>query len=171
MSRISLVSALLLAAACGSDETAPAEDHTPETYSVIVNDSTQTEPYVLTVGQPTRVRIKFFNHAGDDLISERIGLPILLDQPVPGQKPPVLFSLLILAALVMAVVVVITFLLRTAMLALLVGLAPLALTCHATPYTEGLAYTWWRAVGALPIETTASARMIRGKAISTSMTR
>ena len=67
VSRLSLVAALLLAAACGSDETAPTEDHTPATYSLLVNDSAQTAPYVLTAGEPSRVRIKFFNAAGEDL--------------------------------------------------------------------------------------------------------
>jgi hypothetical protein len=72
----------------------------------------------------------------------------ILDQPANNQMPPILFSLLILAALVMAIVVLVTFILRTALLVLLLGVAPLALTCHATPQTEGLAYTWWRAVAA-----------------------
>jgi hypothetical protein len=72
----------------------------------------------------------------------------ILNQPASPNMPPVLFSLLILAALVMGIVVLVTFILRTALLVLLLGIAPLALTCHATPQTEGLAYTWWRAVAA-----------------------
>ncbi len=67
VSRFSLAGALLLAAACGSDETAPVEDHTPASYNLIVNDVPQTSPYVLTAGQTSRVQIKFFNAAGDDL--------------------------------------------------------------------------------------------------------
>lgn len=59
-----------------------------------------------------------------------------------------LLTLLELAVLVAVIVVVIMFLLRVAALVLLVGVAPLALVCHALPQTEGLAYTWWRAVGA-----------------------
>jgi hypothetical protein len=62
--------------------------------------------------------------------------------------PPTLFSLLIWAALVMAIVVVIMFVLRAAFLVLLIGIAPLGLMCHATPQTEELAYTWWRALAA-----------------------
>ncbi|HSJ76845.1 MAG TPA: hypothetical protein VK899_11830 [Gemmatimonadales bacterium] len=65
VSRMSLAGALLLAA-CGGDETAPVEDHTPATYNLIVNDVPQTSPYALTAGQ-SRVQIKFFNAAGDDL--------------------------------------------------------------------------------------------------------
>ena len=67
VSRISLAGALLLAAACGSDETAPVEDHTPATYNLIVNDVPQNSPYVLPSGQTSRVQVKFFNGAGDDL--------------------------------------------------------------------------------------------------------
>jgi hypothetical protein len=73
----------------------------------------------------------------------------MLGQPTnTTSMPPILFSLLILAALVMAIVVVMTFVLRIAMLVLLIGVAPLALMCHATPQTEGLAYAWWRAIAA-----------------------
>src|SRR5215203_2541439 len=67
VTRLSLVGALLLAAGCGGDETAPTEDHTPATYNLIVDDAPQTAPYVLTAGQTTRVQIKFFNAAGEDL--------------------------------------------------------------------------------------------------------
>ncbi len=67
VSRIALAGALLLAAACGGDETAPVEDHTPATYNLIVNDVPQNSPYVLPSGQTSRVQVKFFNAAGDDL--------------------------------------------------------------------------------------------------------
>ncbi|WP_344132946.1 hypothetical protein [Luedemannella flava] len=72
----------------------------------------------------------------------------MLDQPPGNTVPSILFSLLVLAVLVMAIVVVMTFLVRIALLVMLIGVAPLALMCHATPQTEGLAYTWWRAFGA-----------------------
>jgi hypothetical protein len=85
---------------------------------------------------------------GVDGASAAMAITEILNQPVSGSLPPILFSLLILAAVVMAIVVVITFILRTAFLVLLVGVAPLALTCHATPQTEGLAYAWWRALAA-----------------------
>jgi hypothetical protein len=57
-------------------------------------------------------------------------------------------SLLGLAMLVMAIVVVITFIVRVGLLVVLIGVAPLALLCHALPQTEGLAQTWWRAFAA-----------------------
>jgi hypothetical protein len=65
-----------------------------------------------------------------------------------GQGTSFLLSLLAIAVLVMALVVVITFIGRIALLVLLIGVAPLALVCHATPQTEGLAYAWWRALAA-----------------------
>jgi hypothetical protein len=59
-----------------------------------------------------------------------------------------LLTLLILGVLVMAIVVVFMFVFRVAAFAILIGLAPLALLCHASPLTEQVAFTWWRAVGA-----------------------
>ncbi|WP_249039881.1 conjugal transfer protein TrbL family protein [Salinispora arenicola] len=63
------------------------------------------------------------------------------------QGTNVLMSLLVIAVIVMILLVVLTFVLRVAMLVLLLGIAPLALACHATPYTEGIAFAWWRAFG------------------------
>jgi hypothetical protein len=59
-----------------------------------------------------------------------------------------LLTLLVLGVLAMAVVVVFTFVLRIVFLAVLIGSAPLALICHASPHTEPLAFLWWRAGGA-----------------------
>jgi hypothetical protein len=56
-----------LLAACGGDETTGTEDHTPESYEVLINGVTATPPYIFTVGQTSRVQLKFFNAAGDDL--------------------------------------------------------------------------------------------------------
>jgi hypothetical protein len=58
-----------------------------------------------------------------------------------------LLTLLMLGVLAMAVVVVFMFVFRVAAFAILIGLAPLALLCHASPLTEQVAFTWWRAVG------------------------
>jgi hypothetical protein len=60
---------LALATGCGggSDSTAPAADHTPTTYSLIVNGIPKTAPYTLTTKQQVTVQIKFFNAAGEDL--------------------------------------------------------------------------------------------------------
>ena len=56
-----------LVAGCGSDETAPAPDHTPTSYNLIINNVPVTEPYSLAAGQTSHIRIKFFNAAGEDL--------------------------------------------------------------------------------------------------------
>ncbi|HZN71408.1 MAG TPA: conjugal transfer protein TrbL family protein [Micromonosporaceae bacterium] len=59
-----------------------------------------------------------------------------------------LLTLLVIAVIVMCLVLEITFVMRLAALIILFGIAPVALMCHASPYTEGIAQTWWRAVGA-----------------------
>jgi hypothetical protein len=48
---------------------------------------------------------------------------------------------------VLAVVLLATYVIRLAVLVVLVVGAPLALVCHALPQTEGLARLWWRAFG------------------------
>ncbi|MDI6101199.1 hypothetical protein QLQ12_21530 [Actinoplanes sp. NEAU-A12] len=72
----------------------------------------------------------------------------ILIQPLNGGNVNILLVLLVIAALVLALAVSIIFVMRVALLVALTGFAPLALICHATPQTEGLAYTWWRAFGA-----------------------
>jgi len=57
--------------------------------------------------------------------------------------------LLGLVAAVLAVVLLATYVIRVALLVLLVAAAPLALICHAVPQSEGLARLWWRAVAGL----------------------
>ncbi|WP_244295206.1 hypothetical protein, partial [Micromonospora orduensis] len=59
-----------------------------------------------------------------------------------------LMVLLAVAVVVMCLLVEFTFILRLAALVILVGLAPAALICHASPLTEGIAHTWWRAFAA-----------------------
>jgi hypothetical protein len=57
----------LLAAACGGDETQAADDHTPVSYSVFFDGIAASAPYTLAVGQTVRVRLQFFNAAGENL--------------------------------------------------------------------------------------------------------
>jgi hypothetical protein len=57
--------------------------------------------------------------------------------------------LLGLVAAVLAVVLLATYVIRVALLVLLVAAAPLALVCHALPQTEGTARLWWRATAGL----------------------
>jgi hypothetical protein len=54
--------------ACGGDEpSGTGEDHTPVSYTVLV-DSVETDaPFSLQAGQTYRVQLKFFNAAGDNL--------------------------------------------------------------------------------------------------------
>ncbi|MET8529153.1 hypothetical protein [Micromonospora sp. NPDC005172] len=59
-----------------------------------------------------------------------------------------LMVLLAVAVVVMCLLVEFTFILRLAALVILVGVAPAALICHASPLTEGIAHTWWRAFAA-----------------------
>ena len=54
-------------AACSDNEAPPAEDHTPVSYNLLVDDVAVTAPYTLPSGQTVRVRIKFFNAAQEDL--------------------------------------------------------------------------------------------------------
>jgi hypothetical protein len=49
---------------------------------------------------------------------------------------------------ILALVVVATYVIRVAMVVVLVAGAPLLLSCHALPQTEGLARGWWRGMAA-----------------------
>ncbi len=73
-------------------------------------------------------------------------------------------SFLVLMGLVVAVLallLVATYLIRVALLVVLVVAGPLALACHALPYTEGAAQLWWRAlVGALATQVSQSLVLI-----------
>ncbi|MEJ3741816.1 conjugal transfer protein TrbL family protein [Actinomycetes bacterium KLBMP 9797] len=51
---------------------------------------------------------------------------------------------LILAGL--TAMLLVTWLVRIGVLIVLVGIAPVALACHATPYTDGAARLWWRSI-------------------------
>jgi hypothetical protein len=65
---LGIASALLFAVACGNDETAPpADDHTPVSYTVFIDDIQATAPYTFVQGQTARVRLKFLNAASEDL--------------------------------------------------------------------------------------------------------
>jgi hypothetical protein len=54
---------------------------------------------------------------------------------------------------VLAIVVLATYVVRLALVVLLVVAAPICLVCHALPQTEGLAQLWWRAfLGTLAVQ-------------------
>jgi hypothetical protein len=53
-----------------------------------------------------------------------------------------------LVVAVLGVVLLATYIIRVSMVVVLVAAAPVALSCHALPQTEGLAQLWWRAFAA-----------------------
>ena len=62
---------------------------------------------------------------------------------------------------VLAIVVLATYIVRLAIVILLVVAAPICLVCHALPQTEGLAKLWWRAFfGALAVQVAQSLVLI-----------
>jgi hypothetical protein len=66
--RIAAAAGILGLAACGDSETAPAaDDHTPVSYTILLDDTGATAPYTLTEGRTVRIRIKFLNAASEDL--------------------------------------------------------------------------------------------------------
>ena len=68
MAIAAVASAILGLAACGDSETAPAaDDHTPVSYTVLLDGTAVTAPYTLTEGQTVRVRLEFLNAAGENL--------------------------------------------------------------------------------------------------------
>ena len=71
----------------------------------------------------------------------------------------VFLALIGLVAAALLLVLLATHIFCTAVLVLLVFIAPLALACHALPHTEGIAQAWWRLTGALlavPVAQTAT---------------
>jgi hypothetical protein len=71
----------------------------------------------------------------------------VLETMVDEQAEANVLMLMLLAVLmVMAIIVIVTFIIRMVVLVALVAAAPLALLCHATPYTEQVAFLWWRAL-------------------------
>jgi hypothetical protein len=56
-----------LLSACGSDEKAAPPDHTPTTYSLIINSVSKEAPYSVQASHQVLVQIKFFNAEGEDL--------------------------------------------------------------------------------------------------------
>ncbi|MEU7616582.1 hypothetical protein AB0B27_10840 [Micromonospora rifamycinica] len=67
----------------------------------------------------------------------------ITDDALQGQG--FLMVLLVIAVVVMCLLLEFTFVLRLAALVILLGIAPAALICHASPLTEGVAQLWWRA--------------------------
>ncbi|MGH3739477.1 MAG: hypothetical protein ACRDT6_28335, partial [Micromonosporaceae bacterium] len=83
---------------------------------------------------------------GVDPATASAAIKEITDKAMRGEA--FLHTILSLGLVVMAIIVVITFILRVMLMVALIGLAPLALACHALPQTEQLAYTWWRSLAA-----------------------
>jgi hypothetical protein len=64
---LSLAVLTVIGAGCGSDETQATDDHTPVSYSVLINNIGASAPYTFTLGQTVVVRLKLFNAAQEDL--------------------------------------------------------------------------------------------------------
>jgi hypothetical protein len=60
-------STIMLAVACNSDETQAAEDHTPASYTVLIDSVPTSPPFSFTQGQTVTVQLKFLNAANEDL--------------------------------------------------------------------------------------------------------
>ncbi|WP_194892109.1 hypothetical protein, partial [Catenulispora pinisilvae] len=73
----------------------------------------------------------------------------------------IFLAILGLVAAVMAVVLLVTYMVRVALMVLLAAAAPAALACHALPQTDPLARLWWRAViGTLAVQVAQSLTLI-----------
>jgi hypothetical protein len=57
----------VLAACSGDESPAGTEDHTPATYSVLVNGTEMQPPLTFGAGQTATVQLKFFNAEDEDL--------------------------------------------------------------------------------------------------------
>ena len=65
----------------------------------------------------------------------------------------IFLALLGLGAVAMALAVVLTYIVRVALIVILAVAAPIALACHALPQTDALARLWWRAtLGCLAVQ-------------------
>ncbi|MFC5830624.1 conjugal transfer protein TrbL family protein [Nonomuraea insulae] len=85
---------------------------------------------------------------GEDFDRQRAATT-LRSMLLPNSAMTAFYNLLAMAGIILLILLLITFIKRAALVILLVVAAPLALACHALPYTEGLARFWWRAFGGL----------------------
>ncbi|WP_432830888.1 conjugal transfer protein TrbL family protein [Dactylosporangium sp. CA-092794] len=66
-------------------------------------------------------------------------------------NPPSQFLVVVIGLIIAALtgMLLVTWIVRLGMLIVLVGISPLALACHATPYTDPVARLWWRSMLAI----------------------
>jgi hypothetical protein len=86
-------------------------------------------------------------------------LRAMLLEPLSGGG--IFLTLMGLVCAVLAVVLLAGYVIRVALVVLLVAVAPLALTAHASPHTDGLGRLWWRAIlGCLAVQVGQSLTLI-----------
>jgi hypothetical protein len=64
---VSLLAAGVLISGCGSTTETPADDHDPASYTLLVGGTELSQPYTIPANQTTRIRVKFYNAANEDL--------------------------------------------------------------------------------------------------------
>jgi len=70
-----------------------------------------------------------------------------------GIRDEIFIIVIAVVAVVLGLLLALTYVVRIMMTIVLIGAAPLALACHALPQTEGLARLWWRSMaGVLAIQ-------------------
>jgi hypothetical protein len=88
---------------------------------------------------------------GEDIVSKD-AFAQLLRVVTDAMSDPASALMTLVIALLIAVLtgmLLVTWLVRLGVLIVLVGIAPVALACHATPYTDGAARLWWRSLVAV----------------------
>ena len=86
--------------------------------------------------------------AGDDITSKD-SFAQLVRVIIGALTSPASAFLALIIGLILAVLtglLIVTWIARIGVLVVLVGISPVALACHATPYTEAAARLWWRSM-------------------------
>ncbi len=65
--RTAVLFAALALVGCGSSAEAPADDHDPTSFKVLINGVEASAPYTFAAGTATHVQLKFYNAASQDL--------------------------------------------------------------------------------------------------------
>ncbi|MGW0804763.1 conjugal transfer protein TrbL family protein [Nonomuraea sp. NPDC002799] len=80
---------------------------------------------------------------------------------LPPSNTQIFYILLELVAIILLILLLISFVMRSALVLVLVVAAPLAMACHALPHTNGVARFWWRAfIGLLVIQVAQSLTLV-----------
>ncbi|WTW98188.1 hypothetical protein OG216_34780 [Streptomycetaceae bacterium NBC_01309] len=91
--------------------------------------------------------VELSNAVAQTILGEGVdgaGIVARLFNPVTGG---LFFLILVVVQFAVLIAVLLGFMVRVALVMLLAACAPLAIACHASPATDGLARLWWRAFG------------------------